>query len=77
MKEIKTGDRQKKKTSYPCMKMKISKGRTEKEKKKTHHVPMQKWKKSKKGTDKRKKILSLYENENLKRGDGKNNNKKT
>jgi hypothetical protein len=38
------GDGQKNPVSYPCRKMKISKGGTEKELKKTqkHHVPMQK-----------------------------------
>ena len=43
MKKIKKGDEQNKNTSYPCTKMKISKGGTEKNtQKKTHHVPMQK-----------------------------------
>jgi 5-methylcytosine-specific restriction endonuclease McrA len=53
MKKIKKGDGRKK-ISYPCMKMKISK----------------------RGTHKRKKnIMSLCENENLKKGDGRKKQK--
>jgi hypothetical protein len=74
MKEIKTGDRQKKKTSYPCMKMKISKGGWRKQNKK-NIMSLCKNKRNKKRGQTKEKILSLYENENLKRGDRKKQQK--
>jgi hypothetical protein len=58
--------------------MKISKGGTEKKKLKQKRNMMslcENEKKSKRGTDEKKHILSLYENENLKRGDRKKNKK--
>jgi hypothetical protein len=60
------------------MKMKISKGGTEKNTQKRPPCPYAKMKKFKKGDGQKKKnILSLYENENLKRGGQKKNTPKT
>ena len=71
MKKIKKGDRQKKPTSYPCMKIKISKGGTEKKQEKNIMSLCENKRNQNGGQTKKKPILSLYENENLKRGDRK------
>jgi hypothetical protein len=68
MKKSKRGTDEKTQTSYPCRKMKISKGGTEKNPKK-HHALCENEKNQKGGRTKKNIIMSLYEN--LKRGDRK------
>jgi hypothetical protein len=75
MKEIKTGDRQKKKTSYPCMKMKISKGGTEKKQQKNMSLCKNE-RNQKRGQTKEKKLYPCMKMKISKRGTEETTTKK-